>query len=285
MAQQFIDAVRNHDLRLRSNGSFGDLKLTEKLLGLFPDVSDLDFLIEEDHLEPDDFSWLLEFCPSLIPRLFLRSCDIGNTWMVRRILDKENLDQNTIDIGFLKACSLWRPATVKILLPVSNFSLYGEEGFSRAMRERKFETTEAIFDHLPDVTNFFVYITDMFTIVPRSLLEKAIDRLEWDYDHLPALKLIGEFARYNGWNSLVWKTDICSKLNLWKKNLDTISIMQDSKADTNPPCIVCLENEPIVVFNCGHKKTCAGCTKIILTSNRKCPICREEICMATKVYD
>jgi hypothetical protein len=279
MAQQFIDAVRNHDL-----------KLTEKLLGLFPDVSDLDFLIEEDHLDPDDFSWLLEFCPSLIPRLFLRSCDIGNTWTVKRILDKENLDQNTIDIGFLKACSLWLPATVKILLPVTNFSLYGEEGFSRAMRERKFETAEAIFDHLPDVINFFVYITDMFTIVPRSLLEKAINHLEWEYDHLPTLKLIGQFARYNGWSSLVWKTDISRKLktgdlNLWKKNLDTISIMQDSKADTNSPCVVCLENEPIIVFNCGHKKTCAGCTKIILTSNRKCPICREDICTATKVYD
>jgi len=49
-------------------------------------------------------------------------------------------------------------------------------------------------------------------------------------------------------------------------------------------CCVCVENKAVIVFNCGHKKTCAGCSISLINGNRKCPVCREGIVFATKVF-
>lgn len=53
----------------------------------------------------------------------------------------------------------------------------------------------------------------------------------------------------------------------------------------NVPCSVCLENLPIIVFGCGHKKTCAKCSLYILQSTNICPHCRKKITSAIRVYE
>lgn len=50
-------------------------------------------------------------------------------------------------------------------------------------------------------------------------------------------------------------------------------------------CSVCMESEPIVVFGCGHKKTCAKCSLQILIGTKVCPHCRKPIKSAVRVFE
>ncbi len=63
---------------------------------------------------------------------------------------------------------------------------------------------------------------------------------------------------------------------------------EDKKAAENQEsCIICLENERVVVYNyCGHLKFCIKCTKQLFSDEikPKCPMCREVIESATRVY-
>lgn len=55
--------------------------------------------------------------------------------------------------------------------------------------------------------------------------------------------------------------------------------------DLGQKCCVCMENRSIVAFNCGHKKTCKGCSVKILKEDGRCPFCRESIVIAIRIFD
>lgn len=330
--RQFIEAVRDQDQNR-----------IDKLVQLLPNLDFIFYEYSDMGPERDYFSWLLDFCPEMIERLFVRGFQLGKVWAVDTLIENKDIEPATIANCFLDGCRLGRTEMVKLLLKKVDFYKWGELGFSRAIMNNRFDTAEVVFDHGLDLrhTDAFIHFTEVMECVPRSLLEKVFDqqsRFFTDED----LKLVWRRAKDNDWVTLEAKVEpLCRPLveigwddcpsdpenfgsetygegninigfnpslvadrsqvadirlmscaivprqdiPVWKKNLDTISNMQDSKADTKLTCVVCLENEPIIVFNCGHKKTCAGCTTELLKTTRKCPVCRTEICMATKVYE
>jgi len=75
--------------------------------------------------------------------------------------------------------------------------------------------------------------------------------------------------------------DIGNPLSKFLKKLRRI---QDEKTSENP-CYICLEHSPVIVFSCGHKRTCAGCSLIVLRQGKVCPLCKEEIVSATRVWE
>lgn len=69
-------------------------------------------------------------------------------------------------------------------------------------------------------------------------------------------------------------------------DLKKLGEMKDIETDSQSECCtVCMVNKRIVMFQCGHKRTCAGCTIHILQQNAKCPHCREEIKFLFRAYD
>jgi hypothetical protein len=42
-------------------------------------------------------------------------------------------------------------------------------------------------------------------------------------------------------------------------------------------CIICMENVPDSVFDCGNKGFCCVCADKLLTTTRKCPLCRKTV--------
>ncbi len=46
----------------------------------------------------------------------------------------------------------------------------------------------------------------------------------------------------------------------------------------NPDCIICLvEPKTVVYAPCGHHICCVSCTKIMMASSNKCPMCKSKI--------
>jgi hypothetical protein len=46
-------------------------------------------------------------------------------------------------------------------------------------------------------------------------------------------------------------------------------------------CVVCMDNKnEVVLYKCGHFCMCLKCANKILTTTRKCPMCRQEFTMA-----
>ncbi len=67
----------------------------------------------------------------------------------------------------------------------------------------------------------------------------------------------------------------------------SLSNMTDVKTSNDKnQCIVCLENEKIVVFiSCGHRLLCASCTKTMYDKTKTCPTCRKSITGVLRVFD
>ena len=42
-------------------------------------------------------------------------------------------------------------------------------------------------------------------------------------------------------------------------------------------CIICMENVPDSVFDCGNKGFCCVCADKLLKTTRKCPLCRKTV--------
>ena len=59
----------------------------------------------------------------------------------------------------------------------------------------------------------------------------------------------------------------------------------DEPATDADACAVCLENKKNVVLGCGHISTCLGCTRIIVSQTKKCPVCRQHITRAFRTYN
>jgi hypothetical protein len=76
---------------------------------------------------------------------------------------------------------------------------------------------------------------------------------------------------------------LADKLN---SGLDNDNI-ENQKIDPKKFCIVCFENEKVVIFvPCGHKCCCEKCGDIIFSQKKKCPICTLKIeYKIAKVYD
>jgi len=74
-----------------------------------------------------------------------------------------------------------------------------------------------------------------------------------------------------------------------KLNTGANKEIQDSsqKSDNKKLCIVCFENEKVVIFvPCGHRCCCEKCGDIIFSQKKKCPICTLKIeYKIAKVYD
>lgn len=49
-------------------------------------------------------------------------------------------------------------------------------------------------------------------------------------------------------------------------------------------CVVCMTNSKIIAFGCGHKQTCAECSRRLIAENKLCPTCRKEITLAVRIY-
>jgi len=68
--------------------------------------------------------------------------------------------------------------------------------------------------------------------------------------------------------------------------LQVLNDMTDNATeDATKQCIICLTNEKIIAFQCGHLKTCATCSKILVKDKKPCPICRAQIKKVTKIFD
>lgn len=65
------------------------------------------------------------------------------------------------------------------------------------------------------------------------------------------------------------------------------SLEENPKPDTKKLCIVCFENEKVVIFvPCGHRCCCEKCGDIIFSQKKKCPICTLKIeYKISKIYD
>ena len=64
--------------------------------------------------------------------------------------------------------------------------------------------------------------------------------------------------------------NIAAKTNLNKKPINSI---QTFKSDESDECVICLTNQPIILFcNCGHIPICTECYK--LKSLSACPVCK-----------
>lgn len=53
--------------------------------------------------------------------------------------------------------------------------------------------------------------------------------------------------------------------------------IKDSVEEGVNKCCFCQENKACIAFDCGHAKTCAGCSLHIIKINNLCPICRADI--------
>lgn len=64
---------------------------------------------------------------------------------------------------------------------------------------------------------------------------------------------------------------------------DLRRVRLEEKEDTKPEvekdtCIICYENKKSVIFlPCAHINTCNGCSRAIIDTNSKCPVCRDEV--------
>lgn len=59
---------------------------------------------------------------------------------------------------------------------------------------------------------------------------------------------------------------------------DELRVHQDVKAvDNEKACVVCWENEAVVLFQCGHKSTCVKCSSVLIGQDSGCPQCRKRI--------
>lgn len=51
-----------------------------------------------------------------------------------------------------------------------------------------------------------------------------------------------------------------------------------SSVERDGLCVVCQDNEAqLAVVDCGHLSMCQDCSKLVMSTSRQCPICRERI--------
>ena len=72
-----------------------------------------------------------------------------------------------------------------------------------------------------------------------------------------------------------------------KRNIKELSEMKcEPPSADNESCLVCSENSKIISFQCGHKSVCPKCALKIMNERKPiCPICREEIKQAFRVFE
>ena len=74
-----------------------------------------------------------------------------------------------------------------------------------------------------------------------------------------------------------------SQIHVGAANLNNSS--NDNQNNTDHRCRVCLENPLEVIFlNCGHISCCGNCAAAIMTTNARCPICRQTITTVSPAY-
>ena len=59
----------------------------------------------------------------------------------------------------------------------------------------------------------------------------------------------------------------------------------DVKTCNKQKCTICLENDSIIAFSCGHKYTCSNCSIDIVDNNNLCPYCRKNIDFFLRIFD
>jgi hypothetical protein len=71
-----------------------------------------------------------------------------------------------------------------------------------------------------------------------------------------------------------------------KKLIDQLKEMKDDTTNIEEKkCIVCMENEKAIAFDCGHRPMCVACTKVLVENGSpKCPICRHQFKSILRVF-
>lgn len=67
---------------------------------------------------------------------------------------------------------------------------------------------------------------------------------------------------------------------------DALKDIKDTETkDEDKKCVICLTNERVIAFQCGHRKTCASCSLELVQTEKPCPMCRVEISSILKIFD
>jgi hypothetical protein len=67
---------------------------------------------------------------------------------------------------------------------------------------------------------------------------------------------------------------------------DALKDIKDTETkDEDRKCVICLTNERVIAFQCGHRKTCASCSLELVQTKKPCPMCRVEISSILKIFD
>ena len=69
-----------------------------------------------------------------------------------------------------------------------------------------------------------------------------------------------------------------------KSSVPTIDPSITDTETEDDPCVVCLSHTKIIAFGCGHKQTCAECSRVLIRDSKPCPSCRQEITFAMRIF-
>jgi hypothetical protein len=138
--------------------------------------------------------------------------------------------------------------------------------------------TKSIKDKFDQCFDFFSFYLEMFYIIKKEIIYNYSDNSNILLQSLKnQLKYFIELKNYINYNKENFKM-----LTLLEKFSD-LEIVDDCE---NKKCKLCLQNKSIIaLIPCGHKYTCVECTGQLITTSKKCPICRENIISFVRVFD
>lgn len=126
---------------------------------------------------------------------------------------------------------------------------------------------------------FLDWFSDSF--LPEFLQLETIRAPERNIEAARRLIFLGRAQR----RGAVIQPEIVSSTPLLDSCLAKIRNGKDSPASSpDNCCCVCGENQAVIVLSCGHKNLCCSCSITLIEKRENCPICREKIIFATRVY-
>jgi len=172
---------------------------------------------------------------------------------------------------FIFAISLERRGIIRELAKIAKNAISMEE---------KIRLLYYIIIHQnPEMINcFYDWFSESF--LPEFLQLETIRAPERNIEAARRLIFLGRSQR----RGAVIQPDFVSSTPLLQSCLSKIRLGKDIPVNSDNSCCVCKENEPVIVLSCGHKNLCCSCSITLIEKRENCPICREKIIFATRVY-